>query len=44
MDDDVIRGATVLHNGKITFPPPKPKVAAIAKHVEKQFKNTRRVR
>lgn len=24
MDDDVIRGATVLHNGKITFPPPKP--------------------
>jgi len=45
MDDDVIRGATVLHNGKITFPPPKPKVAAIAKHVEKTVqKNTRRVR
>ena len=40
MDDDVIRGATVLHNGKITFPPPKPKVAAIAKHVEKTLQKT----
>ena len=40
MDDDVIRGATVLHNGKITFPPPKPKVAAIAKHVEKTVQKT----
>ncbi|MDA9806365.1 Re/Si-specific NAD(P)(+) transhydrogenase subunit alpha [Alphaproteobacteria bacterium] len=40
MDDDVIRGATVLHNGKITFPPPKPKVAAIAKHVVKTVQKT----
>jgi NAD(P) transhydrogenase subunit alpha len=40
MDDDVIRGATVLHNGKITFPPPKPKIAAIAKHVEKTVQKT----
>jgi len=40
MDDDVIRGATVLHNGKITFPPPKPKVTAIAKHVEKTVQKT----
>ena len=40
MDDDVIRGATVVHNGKITFPPPKPKVAAIAKHVEKTVQKT----
>ncbi|MDH6234604.1 NAD(P) transhydrogenase subunit alpha [Mesorhizobium soli] len=30
MEDDVIRGATVTHNGAITFPPPSPKVAAIA--------------
>ena len=40
MDDDVIRGATVLYNGKITFPPPKPKVTAIAKHVEKTVQKT----
>ncbi len=31
MEDDVIRGATVTHEGEITFPPPPPKVAAIAK-------------
>ncbi|MBM9595354.1 Re/Si-specific NAD(P)(+) transhydrogenase subunit alpha [Roseitranquillus sediminis] len=31
MDDDVIRGATVAHGGEITFPPPKPKVQAIAR-------------
>jgi NAD(P) transhydrogenase subunit alpha len=30
MDDDVIRGATVTHAGEITFPPPPPKVTAIA--------------
>ncbi len=30
MGDDVIRGATVAHAGEITFPPPPPKVAAIA--------------
>ncbi|EEW26448.1 Re/Si-specific NAD(P)(+) transhydrogenase subunit alpha [Rhodobacter ferrooxidans] len=30
MEDDVIRGATVAHDGAITFPPPPPKVAAIA--------------
>ncbi len=35
MEDDVIRGATVTHAGEITFPPPPPKVAAIAK-VEKK--------
>jgi NAD(P) transhydrogenase subunit alpha len=38
MEDDVIRGATVLHNGEITFPPPKPKIAAIAKHVNEKVK------
>ena len=30
MDDDVIRGATATHAGEVTYPPPKPKVAAIA--------------
>ena len=30
MEDDVIRGATVTHDGKVTFPPPPPKVQAIA--------------
>ncbi|MEE8429369.1 MAG: Re/Si-specific NAD(P)(+) transhydrogenase subunit alpha, partial [Gammaproteobacteria bacterium] len=29
MEDDVIRGATVIKDGEITWPPPKPKVAAI---------------
>jgi len=29
MDDDVIRGTTVTHQGEITFPPPPPKVKAI---------------
>ena len=31
MEDDVIRGATAAHAGEITFPPPPPKVQAIAK-------------
>ena len=30
MEDDVIRGATVTHQGAVTFPPPPPKVQAIA--------------
>ena len=30
MEDDVIRGATVAHQGEVTFPPPPPKVKAIA--------------
>ena len=30
MEDDVIRGATVTSAGAITFPPPPPKIAAIA--------------
>lgn len=31
MDDDVIRGATVIKEGEITWPPPAPKVQAISK-------------
>ncbi len=30
MEDDVIRGATITYQGGITFPPPPPKVQAIA--------------
>ncbi len=30
MEDDVIRGATVTHQGEVTYPPPKPKIQAIA--------------
>ncbi|UYV36092.1 Re/Si-specific NAD(P)(+) transhydrogenase subunit alpha [Rhodobacteraceae bacterium D3-12] len=30
MEDDVIRGATVTYEGEITFPPPPPKIQAIA--------------
>ncbi len=28
MEDEVVRGATVVHNGKITWPPPAPKLSA----------------
>ena len=30
MEDDVIRGSTVVHCGEITWPPPEPKTPAIA--------------
>ena len=30
MEDDVIRGALVTHRGEITWPPPPPKIQAIA--------------
>ncbi|MAQ82859.1 MAG: NAD(P)(+) transhydrogenase (Re/Si-specific) subunit alpha [Maritimibacter sp.] len=36
MEDDVIRGATVTHEGEITFPPPPPKVKAIAAQPKKE--------
>ncbi|MEZ5732680.1 MAG: Re/Si-specific NAD(P)(+) transhydrogenase subunit alpha [Paracoccaceae bacterium] len=36
MEDDVIRGATVTHAGAITFPPPPPKVQAIAAQKPKE--------
>ena len=31
LQDDVIRGALVSHKGKLMFPPPAPKIAAIGK-------------
>jgi len=36
MDDDVIRGTTVIKDGEITWPPPKPKVQAIATPPQKK--------
>ena len=36
MDDDVIRGATVTHDGDVTFPPPPPKIQAIAAQKPKE--------
>ncbi|MFU8864980.1 MAG: Re/Si-specific NAD(P)(+) transhydrogenase subunit alpha [Rhodobacterales bacterium] len=36
MEDDVIRGATVTHAKEVTFPPPPPKVAAIAAQKPKE--------
>jgi len=36
MEDDVIRGATVAHDGEITWPPPPPKVQAIAAQKPKE--------
>jgi NAD(P) transhydrogenase subunit alpha len=36
MEDDVIRGATITHEGEITFPPPPPKVQAIAAAPKKE--------
>lgn len=41
MEDDVIRGATVAFEGEITYPPPPPRVQAIAaKPVEKAPEKT----
>jgi len=46
MDDDVIRGATVSFGGQVTFPPPPPKVNAIAarKPMEKSKEPTQEER
>ncbi|MEM9278512.1 MAG: Re/Si-specific NAD(P)(+) transhydrogenase subunit alpha [Pseudomonadota bacterium] len=38
MEDDVIRGATVTFDGEITFPPPPPKIQAIATQPKKEVK------
>ncbi|MCL6706425.1 Re/Si-specific NAD(P)(+) transhydrogenase subunit alpha [Pseudomonas sp. R2.Fl] len=36
MEDDVIRGATVTYQGEVTFPPPPPKIQAIAAQKPKE--------
>jgi NAD(P) transhydrogenase subunit alpha len=36
MEDDVIRGATIAHAKEVTFPPPPPKVKAIAAQKPKE--------
>ncbi|ACM31294.1 Re/Si-specific NAD(P)(+) transhydrogenase subunit alpha [Agrobacterium rhizogenes] len=36
MEDDVIRGATVAYQGEITYPPPPPKIRAIAAQKPKE--------
>ena len=40
MEDDVIRGATIAHAGEVTFPPPPPKIQAIAKAAPKAPEKT----
>ena len=40
MEDDVIRGATITHAGEITFPPPPPKIQAIAAQATKESEKT----
>ncbi len=35
MEDDVIRGATAAYQGEVTFPPPPPKIQAIAAQAAK---------
>jgi NAD(P) transhydrogenase subunit alpha len=36
MDDDVVRGATVAYEGEVTYPPPPPKIQAIATQKPKE--------
>ncbi|WP_049731378.1 Re/Si-specific NAD(P)(+) transhydrogenase subunit alpha [Rhizobium ecuadorense] len=36
MEDDVIRGATIAYQGEITYPPPPPKIRAIAAQKPKE--------
>ena len=40
MDDDVIRGMTVVKDGSITYPPPKIEVSASPRQVEKKAEPT----
>lgn len=40
MEDDVIRGSTVAHGGAVTWPPPPPKVQAIAAQKPKEQPKT----
>ena len=41
MEDDVIRGATVCFGGEITFPPPPPKIQAIAAQSTKPIQKSK---
>ena len=41
MEDDVIRGATVCFGGEITFPPPPPKIQAIAAQSAKPIQKSK---
>jgi NAD(P) transhydrogenase subunit alpha len=43
MEDDVIRGSTVTHAGEVTFPPPPPKISAIAAAPKKETPKERTV-
>ena len=36
MEDDVIRGATVTYQGEVAYPPPPPKIKAIAAQTSKE--------
>ncbi|MBB97198.1 MAG: NAD(P)(+) transhydrogenase (Re/Si-specific) subunit alpha [Rhodobacteraceae bacterium] len=38
MEDDVIRGATITHEKEVTFPPPPPKIQAIAAKPKEKVK------
>ena len=42
MEDDVIRGSTVTYDGEITFPPPPPKIQAIAVQKKAEVKTLTR--
>jgi NAD(P) transhydrogenase subunit alpha len=41
MEDDVIRGATVCFGGEVTFPPPPPKIQAIAAQSAKPIQKSK---
>ena len=43
MEDDVIRGMTIIKNGEITYPPPKVKVSATPKAQEKKIEKLKPV-
>ena len=40
MNDDVIRGATVMLNGELTYPPPPPKITAISNNSSSQLQKS----
>ena len=40
MNDDVIRSATVMLNGELTYPPPPPKITAISNNSSSQLQKS----